>query len=278
MKAGDLNGIPNDAKKTFRKLGACSHTYFFLINRDFGHQHAAEERASDPLAGGINRLGYQCGMLWGASLAVGAEAYKQNAKADASISTAITATHELMTSFAMRTSSVDCEDITNTDFGSTLSFAKFMFSGKFLSCFRLAEDWAPEAIQAAKAGIARAAEHDTPQAMSCASEVARKKGANEEQAAMVAGFAGGLGLSGNACGVLSAAIWMNAIEWGKTQPDNASYPQSEAQKTIDAFYEASDYEISCEKICGRRFSSIDDHSAYVREGGCQKLIDVLAKS
>ncbi|MFZ1730121.1 MAG: hypothetical protein WBQ23_14020 [Bacteroidota bacterium] len=57
-----------------------------------------------------------------------------------------------------------------------------------------------------------------------------------------------------------------------------TYPQSEAQKTIDAFYEASEYEILCENICGRRFSSVNDHTEHGREGGCGTLIDVLAHS
>ena len=37
-------------------------------------------------------------------------------------------------------------------------------------------------------------------------------GGSEEEIAMVAGFAGGLGLSGNGCGALSAAIWKTILE------------------------------------------------------------------
>jgi hypothetical protein len=43
-----------------------------------------------------------------------------------------------------------------------------------------------------------------------------------------------------------------------------------------AFYEESDYEIQCEKICGRRFNSLEEHTEFIKEGGCQKLIRVLA--
>ncbi|MFZ1730110.1 MAG: C-GCAxxG-C-C family protein [Bacteroidota bacterium] len=278
MKPENLKAGPNDTRKIFRKLGPCSHTFFFILNREFGHRRAAEERASDPLAGGISRLGYQCGMLWGASLAIGAEAFRRSEELGKAIGAAIIATQGVMESFTNRTRSIECEDITGIDLENTLGIMKLMFTGKFLSCFRLAEDWTPEAIQSAKEGLSRAEGYAPEQALSCASEVARRKGASDEQIAMVAGFAGGLGLSGNACGALSAAIWMNALEWGKTQTDKASYPQSEAQKTIEAYYEASDYEILCENICGRRFSSVDDHTAYVRDGGCNKLIEVLAQS
>ena len=48
--------------------------------------------------------------------------------------------------------------------------------------------------------------------ISCASEVAAKMGASDEEMVMVAGFAGGLGLSGNACGAL-AVIRQGHFHW-----------------------------------------------------------------
>ena len=39
---------------------------------------------------------------------------------------------------------------------------------------------------------------------------------------MVAGFAGGLGLSGNGCGALAAAVWMNALT--RTGPRAGNMP------------------------------------------------------
>ena len=53
----------NDTKKLFRKLGSCSRTYFYILNREFGHTKEIEERAADPLAGGLMQTGHQCGML-----------------------------------------------------------------------------------------------------------------------------------------------------------------------------------------------------------------------
>ena len=79
----------SDGKKLFKKLGTCSRTFFYIINREFDNPKEAEERASDPLAGGIFKQGYQCGMLWGASLAVGAEAYRRSDNRDQAIGVAI---------------------------------------------------------------------------------------------------------------------------------------------------------------------------------------------
>nr|NQU91272.1 hypothetical protein [Bacteroidota bacterium] len=71
-KKPHLKGI----KKKFLTVGACSHLLFHILNREFGHPKEDEEYASDPLAGGIMQQGYQCGLLWGSALAVGAEAYE----------------------------------------------------------------------------------------------------------------------------------------------------------------------------------------------------------
>ena len=51
--------------------------------------------------------------------------------------------------------------------------------------------------------------------MSCASEVVKKMGTSNEEIVMVAGFAGGLGLSGSACGVLSAVISIKTLRQGQ---------------------------------------------------------------
>ena len=167
-------------------------TFFYILDREFGHPRDEEEKAIDPLAGGILQQGYQCGMLWGASMAVGAEALRKNDNPDQATGLAILATQQLKDSFVHRTKSIECEDITQCDFTNKKSFLKYMLSGKFVNCFKLAGKWAPEAL-------------------SCASEMVRKMGGSEEEMLMVAGFAGGLGLSGSGCGALGAAIWKNAL-------------------------------------------------------------------
>lgn len=75
MKASEK--IKTDTKWVFIKQGTCSRTFFYILNREFGHPREAEERAIDPLAGGIMQNGYQCGQLWGAVMALGAEALRR---------------------------------------------------------------------------------------------------------------------------------------------------------------------------------------------------------
>jgi hypothetical protein len=265
-----------EVKKIFRKLGSCSRTYFYLLNYEFDNPRKAHERAADPLAGGLYRQGYQCGMLWGAALAAGTEAYNKCSNCDKAIGMAVKATQHIAGSFLTKANSIECEDITDCDWTSKLSMAKYMITGKFLGCFNLAEDWAPDAVNAAREGL-ELDQSDLPEKpISCASEVVKKMGGTEEEMVMVAGFAGGLGLSGNACGALAAAVWKRSLD--NFSPDETyTLKDPISQETLEAFYEVSQYEMLCEKITGKKFESVCDHTNFIKEGGCKKLIETLGE-
>ncbi len=264
------------AKRTFIKKGTCSRTFFYLLDREFGYPMDEEERAIDPMAGGILQQGYQCGMLWGASMAVGAESFRKNEDPGQSTGITILATQHIMKSFVERTNSIECEEITRCDFTNKKSFLKYMLSGKFVNCFILAGKWAPEALRAAYEGLSPNLDDLPQKSLSCASEVVREMGGSEEEMAMVAGFAGGLGLSGNGCGALAAAVWMNALTYHRNNPGKPAPYDPESNNTLKVFYEETGYEMMCDKICGRHFTTLEEHTEFVRKGGCKKLIGVLA--
>jgi hypothetical protein len=266
------------AKRTFIKKGTCSRTFFYILNREFGHPKDEEEKAIDPLAGGILQQGYQCGMLWGASMAVGAEALRRNENPGQATGLAILATQHIMKSFVERTDSIECEDITQLDFTDKKGLIKFMLSGKFVACFRLTGKWAPEALKAAREGLDRDRTEYPEESLSCASEVVRLMGGREEETVMVAGFAGGLGLSGSGCGALAAAVWMNALIHNRKEAGKSAGFDPGTDLTLKAFYEETDYEIECNKICGQRFETLNEHTEFVKNGGCKKLIKVLAET
>ena len=272
----DQEVLAGDAKKVFRKLGTCSRTLFYLLNRELGEPMEVEERAADPLAGGIMKMGYQCGMLWGASLAVGAEAYKECRHMSQAIGVSIEATRLLMDSFETHESTTQCREITRCDFNSNLSFAKYMLSGRFLHCFQLAQDWAPEAVVKAKKAL-KAKSYNFEHAMSCASEVAENMGASEEEMVMVSGFAGGLGLSGSGCGGLAAAIWMNALKWCRDHKNGSAIEDPKVEELMRAFKVFTDDKIRCEDISNRCFNSVNEHTDYLKSGGCSELIGELSE-
>lgn len=270
--------VKNDARRVFLKKGTCSQTLCYLLDREFGYLKESEERAADPLAGGLMQGGHQCGMLWGATLALGAESFRKNDDRDQAIGAAITATRHLVDSFEKRAGSVNCRDILGCDFTSKFGLWKALFLGRFIRCFKLAGQWAPEAIQAAKEGLSREQAELSRLPVSCASEVAKKMDASDEEMVMAAGFAGGIGLSGNGCGALGAAIWMTVL--GLVRKNNWKYSLSDpvTKEIIKKFHEAAGPETECHKITGRRFKTISEHTEFIKSGGCDKLLQVLARS
>ena len=114
--------------------------------------------------------------------------------------------------------------------------------------------------------------------VSCAALLARKMGADDMHAAMAAGLAGGIGLSGGACGALGAAIWL--IEMNRTAEGSGKveFNSPEATEAIDRFVQSTECEFECAKIAGRKFVDVNDHASYLRAGGCAQIIEALAVS
>lgn len=274
-----------DTKKIFRQCGACSHTFAHILNREFEQPDELAELALNPLAGGIMNQGQQCGMIWGATLATGAESYRRYKEQDLAIAVAVSATQELVASFINRSNMVNCREILGYSLSNVLGLVRLMISTTIRGmenskCFNLAEGWAPEAIQSARKGLDKPDIEITQKPLSCASEVVRKMGGSDEEILMVAGFAGGLGLSGNACGALSAAIWMQTLNWCRENPGKLPpyFKNKSAKKILRTFSELTNSEMLCKKITDQHFENINSHSAYINNRGCEELIHGLANS
>jgi hypothetical protein len=276
MKAGHVKRIRRDTKRLFLKKGTCSRALFYILDREFGHPQEDEERATELLAGGIVQQGYQCGLLWGAVFAVGAESFRRQPDRDRAIGMAIKAGRHVSASFVARAKSPDCYDITSCEGKDKLNFAKFMLTGKFLACFKLADAWAPEAIQAAKEGLALDPSDLPARPRSCASEVVRLAGGSDAEMVTVAGLAGGIGLSGGGCGALVAAIWMNALSRIRDKTYKSSLSDPVAERILRTFFEAAGSELDCRVITGRLFPTVADHTEFIEGGGCGRLIQDMA--
>ncbi len=270
-------------RKVFWECGTCSQAMFHLLNHEFDNLKPREEKASDLLAGGIAKKGHQCGMLWGGSLAIGTEAYRKYEDKNHAIAAAINASKQLVDSFHKRTHTVNCRDISKVDWGNKYDMAFYMLKTVaqgfvFSPCFNLMVKWTPEAIQAAKAGLTQNSVSNQ-HCLSCSTEVLKKMGATEEESIMVAGFAGGIGLSGNACGALAAALWYKMLILTKQNPDKAQKMSNsqEAKKVLNAFLIQTDSEMLCKNISNRKFNTIDEHSDYIKSGACSSLIEALAR-
>ena len=231
-----------------------------------------------PMAGGVMQQGYQCGMLWGAALAAGAQAYRVLGPGPQAEAEALKTSQRLVETFRERNKEINCGDIIHMSWKSTSSrqLLKFFLRGGPIGCFRMAADYAQAAFDEINTPLPEPSIEAPSRPQSCTALLARQMGVSDLHAVMAAGFAGGIGLSGGACGALGAAIWIigmnNAIDHG----GNVNYNDPLALAAIDRFLESADYEFECEKVVGRKFADVADHAEYLHHGGCAKIIEALA--
>ncbi len=253
-----------------------------VVDDSFGYPLKLEEKASAPLAGGLLQNGYQCGMLWGAALAAGAQAYRLHGPGPQAETEAVRVSQRMVESFRSRNKQINCFEITEMNWKGASSrqlmsrVLKFFLKGGPIVCFSMSAHYA----RTASSEIARLNSSTPGEApgspASCAAILARKMGASDLHAVMAAGLAGGIGLSGGACGALGAAVWIIGMDSGTGETNGIGYDNPNAQAAVERFLESSDYEFECSRIVGRKFESVASHADYLRSGGCSKIIEALA--
>jgi len=233
-----------------------------------------------PLAGGIMQHGYQCGMIWGATLAAGAQAYRLYGAGPQAETMAIIAAQRIVESFRTQNNNINCFEITNIDKSSSaMQMIKFfLIKGGTIGCFRMAAKYAPVALDEINAAFSKKDIEAPSPPVSCASMLAKKMGASDMHTVMAAGFAGGIGLCGGACGALGAAIWIITMNNVKEKGGKVSFKNPQALEIIDRFMKHTNFEFECSKIVERKFDNIDEHAEFLKNGGCEKLINVLTQS
>jgi hypothetical protein len=263
---------------TFIRGRACSDTLFHVLSDAFDHPMKSEEKAVMPLAGGIMQHGYQCGMIWGATLAAGAEAYRLHGPGPQAETAAIIAAQRIVESFRAQNKHINCLEITDIDKSSSTwqMIVFFLLKGGTIGCFRMATKYAPVAYNAINTALSEELIEIPSPPVSCAAMLAQKMGVSEMHAVMAAGYAGGIGLSGGACGALGAAIWIFGMNRIKKENGKIDYKDPKVLKVIDRFIKCTDYKFECSEIVGRKFENVGDHAAYLREGGCSEIIEALA--
>ncbi len=249
-----------------------------VLNRAFDNPLEKEEHATSPLAGGILQHGYQCGMIWGAALAAGAQAYRLFGSGSNSEVKAITVTQRIVESFHKLNTNINCYEITGIDKSSSaMQMIKFfILKGGTLHCFHMSGKYAKAALEEINSSLSKN-DIETPSApVSCSALLAEKMGTSEIQRVMAAGLAGGIGLCGGACGALGAAIWITGLKKLEKDGGKINFKSQDNSEVIDKFLKCTDYEFECSKIAGRKFKDVKDHANYLHEGGCLKIIETLA--
>jgi hypothetical protein len=249
-----------------------------VVDGSFEHPLPLEEHATLPLAGGLEQMGFQCGQVWGAVLAAGAQAYRLYGSGAQAEAAAVSAAQKLVESFRTSYRSINCFEVTELDWknGQAKQVLKFFLRGGPIRCFSMTAAYARATNREINATYSSnpIAAPDPP--VSCAAVLAKKMGASDLHAVMTAGLAGGIGLSGGACGALGAAIWLIEMQRVQSGTGQVEYNSPEATAAIDRFVESTGIEFECSKIVGRRFENAKDHAGYLRDGGCSKVIEALA--
>jgi C_GCAxxG_C_C family probable redox protein len=261
---------------TFLRCGTCSGALCTALDRAFDHPLASEERAASLLAGGIMARGYQCGQLWGATLAAGAQAYRLLGPGPRAEATAIAAARRLVESFRGRNGDINCLELTDTDWRDGKQRLKYFIRGKPVDCIRMAARFAPVAFDEANAVFSGLPVEAPSPPVSCAALLARKMGASDLHVVMAAGLAGGIGLSGGACGALGAAVWLAAMNAREGRGGKIDFEHPGATGAVDRFVKCTGQRFECSRIAGRQFEGVDDHARHVRDGGCSDIIEALA--
>jgi len=239
-----------------------------------------EERAADPLAGGLME-GYQCGQLWGAVLAAGAQAYRLLGPGPQAEAAAVIAAQRIIESFQKRNREINCLELTGIDLNNAQNqalqtFLKMFVEGKAIRCFSMTASSAQMAFHEINAVLSEKFLETPTAPVSCSALLAQKMGLSEMQTTMAAGFAGGIGLSGGACGALGTAFWALGMQNIRGQVEGVGLKIPGKSELIDRFVESADYEFECSKIVGRKFEDYNEHAHYISNGGCSNIIEVLA--
>jgi hypothetical protein len=251
-----------------------------VLDKAYGYPLTIEEKAINPMAGGIARHGYQCGMIWGAILAAGAQIYRRLGPGPKAEMLAISTAQKLVENY--RTCNqpryIDCAEVTEINLlqrNMMRQVFKFFVKGKAAGCFAMVNRYTRKAYDAINDSLSDAQTGSLFLPVSCTAMLVRRMGESDIHAVMAAGLAGGIGLSGGGCGALGAAIWLHEMK-NHREGDSMKDINSRAENVISTFLKASGNEFECAQIAGRKFNSIGEHAEFIRRGGCAKVIYALA--
>jgi Putative redox-active protein (C_GCAxxG_C_C) len=249
-----------------------------VVNASFDQPMALEEHATMPLAGGIEQMGFQCGQLWGAALAAGAQAHRLYGPGPQAGTAAVIAAQRLARSFRTSYKSINCLEVIELDWKNAQAkqILGFFLKGGPIRCFSMTAGYARATFSEINAALSGNHLEAPDPPVSCAALLAQKRGASDLHTVMAAGLAGGIGLSGGACGALGAAIWLLEMNRMQGGTGKVEFNSPEATEAIDRFVQSTDCEFECSKIVGREFENVADHAGYLRDGGCSKVIEALA--
>ncbi|MCJ7807334.1 MAG: hypothetical protein MUP73_01245, partial [Dehalococcoidia bacterium] len=132
--------------------------------------------------------GYQCGMLWGATLAAGAQVYQILGPGPQAETAAVIAAQSLVESFRARNKHIDCYEITGANLQQKRGVLKlFIKKGGPIGCVRMAIKYAPDAFSEINTALSEIHIEAPSPPVSCSAMLAQKMGVSDMHTVMAAG-------------------------------------------------------------------------------------------
>ncbi|MCP5085909.1 MAG: C_GCAxxG_C_C family protein [Rhodobacteraceae bacterium] len=267
-----------------------------LVNREASVEEPMLEQAMHLFSGGFMHQGHACGHLWGATLSAGIRAAETFSGADARSAAALDATCRLVGALSEDDWAFTCRQNTGFDFASLSGRLKYLRSDKPRACGRKALAWPSSANTVIDSAIANFDPRSvaTPCAncaVNCMSKVASVTGIGKDESAQVAGFAGGLGLSGNVCGALSVGVFALSVRYYQDRnPEKRDSKFHAAMQELNLLngglrklpsrllqdFKSQFGSELCKDIVGRKFDDTADHMQFVADGGCKDVVQFVA--
>jgi hypothetical protein len=233
-------------------------------------------------------------LLTGAAVAAGFLARRRFSDDGMRSTAALYATIQIAKAYPELAGSANCRDITEVSLTNLSGRLRYLQHGKARMCGRLHLRWAPQAHELIKKALTQfEAQLPVRECANCAVRTLEKAvtsaGMQKEDAVVAAGLAGGVGLLGNVCGALAVGVFtLSAIHYlrkerikrdsrirGSFQELAGTRFRGSATHLRLAFIDRFGSDL-CSQIIRRHFKDIEDHTIFIKSGGCQEIIDFIA--
>jgi hypothetical protein len=286
---------PASVTRQMLRRFSCYEPTLTILNTAAGLGWKELEEASDPLCVGlVAEMDGACGVLWGAALAAGVRARERIKDPAAAREATLAAACRVVQAYRHAGHPMNCAEITGM---GAWDFARYMLKGNLGVCSRLLSGLTPgfhDLIDRTIDGHRR--QGAAAPCRNCAVEAfERVSGAIgfpvDGTSVVAAGFAGGLGLSGNACGALAAAILALSMKYftGRNRPKHSMIRSDLQGLFVGIGWMKPSMEVArqfrirfpgrtCASIAGRAFASSRDLSAHLGAGRCEPVLEAVVSA
>ncbi|MHA2168757.1 MAG: C-GCAxxG-C-C family (seleno)protein [Candidatus Kariarchaeaceae archaeon] len=279
----DVNILVKETKKVLSKTQNCCLCHIMPIQSLYDVTETDLRKAVTGLAGGLNNNGSTCGAIFGGSInfALIQEATDNQEIHDVDL---LRAVNDYVSLFSETFGSASCKDITALNLRSRIGQLQLLLPWKKNKCLKQAE-FGIKHIMTTKIPNSEPIEFSVDHCSTKVwDEIKRISGYEDhylERMSKV--FTGGIGLSGNVCGALSAVIMYLGVKYRKlgigsnqSGSSKSSYARlrNATNEIIEAFIDEFEG-LECRIITNEQFTDIDEFHKFRSSVGCERVYDFL---